>query len=271
MTELPAGASRSRPGTGTALARSGPWVARIARGRSATGPAGGCEWRSWTRESRARARRWATGWSRPSPWSGEGMTGSSCPPRPPTSWATGRRVRAVISTAWCRRRISCRCASWGRTTAATGVPSPRACCGPSSRRGHRWSTSRCPRAAMRSSARSTSLRTRPTSGTSCWSQLQTMCPWRATPRSTRPSCPWRLTTSRTLPRGSTTPPRPWSSGRIGLNVDVAWRGGTRMSVTGNSFAAPHMAGYAARIRAAHPGIAPFEVKAVLAATADNAR
>ena len=40
-------------------------------------------------------------------------------------------------------------------------------------------------------------------------------------------------------------------------------------VTGNSFAAPHIAGYAARIRAAHPGITPFEVKSILAATADN--
>ena len=67
------------------------------------------------------------------------------------------------------------------------------------------------------------------------------------------------------------PAPPVEFGAYGLNVDVAWRGGTRMSVTGNSFAAPHIAGYAARIRAAHPGITPFEVKAVLAATADNAR
>jgi subtilisin family serine protease len=37
--------------------------------------------------------------------------------------------------------------------------------------------------------------------------------------------------------------------------------------TGNSFAAPHIAGYAARIRAAHPGATPFEVKTILAATA----
>jgi len=63
---------------------------------------------------------------------------------------------------------------------------------------------------------------------------------------------------------------PVEFGAYGLNVDVAWRGGTRMVVTGNSFAAPHIAGYAARIRAAHPGITPFETKAILAATADNA-
>jgi len=66
------------------------------------------------------------------------------------------------------------------------------------------------------------------------------------------------------------PEPPVEFGAYGLNVDVAWRGGTRMVVTGNSFAAPHIAGFAARIRAAHPGISPFETKAILAATADNA-
>jgi subtilisin len=67
------------------------------------------------------------------------------------------------------------------------------------------------------------------------------------------------------------PAPPVEFGAYGLNVDVAWRGGTRMVVTGNSFAAPHIAGYATRIRAAHPGITPFETKAILAATADSAR
>jgi subtilisin len=56
----------------------------------------------------------------------------------------------------------------------------------------------------------------------------------------------------------------------GLDVDVAWRRGSRIVATGNSFAAPHIAAYAARIRAAHPLATPFEVKAILAATADNA-
>ena len=67
------------------------------------------------------------------------------------------------------------------------------------------------------------------------------------------------------------PAPPVEFGAYGLNVDVAWRGGTRMVVTGNSFAAPHIAGYAARIRGAHPGLTPFETKSILAATADNAR
>jgi subtilisin family serine protease len=66
------------------------------------------------------------------------------------------------------------------------------------------------------------------------------------------------------------PQPPVEFGAHGLDVDVAWRGGTRMTVTGNSFAAPHVTGYAARIRAAHPGITPFEVKSILAATADSA-
>jgi subtilisin len=57
----------------------------------------------------------------------------------------------------------------------------------------------------------------------------------------------------------------------GVDVEVAWLGGGRLIVTGNSFAAPHIAAYAARIRAAHPGITPFETKAILAGTATNAR
>jgi subtilisin family serine protease len=67
------------------------------------------------------------------------------------------------------------------------------------------------------------------------------------------------------------PEPPVEFGAFGLNVDVAWRGGGRLVVTGNSFAAPHIAGFATRIRAAHPGLTPFETKAILAATADNAR
>ena len=63
------------------------------------------------------------------------------------------------------------------------------------------------------------------------------------------------------------PAPPVEFGAYGLDVDVAWRDGGRIAATGNSFAAPHIAGLAALIRAKHPGITPFEVKAVLAATA----
>ena len=40
--------------------------------------------------------------------------------------------------------------------------------------------------------------------------------------------------------------------------------------TGNSFAAPHMAGIATLIRQKHPQASPFEVKAILAATSNGA-
>jgi subtilisin family serine protease len=63
------------------------------------------------------------------------------------------------------------------------------------------------------------------------------------------------------------PDPPVEFGAHGVDVEVAWRDGGRMVATGNSFAAPHVAGYAALVRAAHPQASPFEVKAILAATA----
>jgi subtilisin family serine protease len=63
------------------------------------------------------------------------------------------------------------------------------------------------------------------------------------------------------------PDPPVEFGAHGLDVEVAWRGGTRIRATGNSFAAPHLAGRAALIRSRHPAASPFEVKTMLAATA----
>ena len=57
----------------------------------------------------------------------------------------------------------------------------------------------------------------------------------------------------------------------GIDVDLAWLGGTRISGTGNSYAAPHISGIAALIRAKHPELRPFQVKTVLWATAANVR
>ena len=57
----------------------------------------------------------------------------------------------------------------------------------------------------------------------------------------------------------------------GIDVDVAWKGGTRMTGTGNSYAAPHIAGIAALIKSKHPDLRPFQVKTVLWATAANVR
>ena len=56
-------------------------------------------------------------------------------------------------------------------------------------------------------------------------------------------------------------------GAFGVDVDVAWRDGGRIRATGNSFAAPHLAGQAARLRSRYPDASPFEIKALLAATA----
>lgn len=63
------------------------------------------------------------------------------------------------------------------------------------------------------------------------------------------------------------PSPPVEFGAYGVEVDVAWRGGGRIRATGNSFAAPHLAGQAARLRSRYPSATPFEIKALLAATA----
>jgi subtilisin family serine protease len=57
----------------------------------------------------------------------------------------------------------------------------------------------------------------------------------------------------------------------GVDVDVAWKGGGRMQGTGNSYAAPHLAGIAALIRSKHPELRPFQLKTVMWATAANVR
>ena len=67
------------------------------------------------------------------------------------------------------------------------------------------------------------------------------------------------------------PRPPVEFGAWGVDVPVAWRGGSTIIATGNSFAAPHIAGLVAKIRARHPNATPFEVKALLAAGAANAR
>jgi subtilisin family serine protease len=65
------------------------------------------------------------------------------------------------------------------------------------------------------------------------------------------------------------PHPPVEFGAFGVDVDVAWRDGGRIRATGNSFAAPHLAGQAARLRSRHPAATPFEVKTLLAATASR--
>jgi subtilisin family serine protease len=64
---------------------------------------------------------------------------------------------------------------------------------------------------------------------------------------------------------------PADFGAPGLDVSAAWLDGGRLTVTGNSFAAPWVAGLAARIVARHPELRPYEVKAVLRNLAANAK
>jgi len=57
----------------------------------------------------------------------------------------------------------------------------------------------------------------------------------------------------------------------GVDVETAWSNGGTAVNTGNSFAAPHIAGMAALILAKHPQLTPFQLKTVLYYTAKNVR
>jgi subtilisin len=55
----------------------------------------------------------------------------------------------------------------------------------------------------------------------------------------------------------------------GLDIEVAWLGGTQIRATGNSFATPHMSGICALVLAKHRELTPFQLKSVLQLTASN--
>jgi subtilisin family serine protease len=55
----------------------------------------------------------------------------------------------------------------------------------------------------------------------------------------------------------------------GIDVEVAWLGGTRIVAAGNSFATAHVTGICALILAKHPGLTPFQLKTILHETASN--
>jgi subtilisin family serine protease len=57
----------------------------------------------------------------------------------------------------------------------------------------------------------------------------------------------------------------------GVNLDVAWLGGSTLRVTGNSFATPHVSGFCALVRGKHPELTPFQLKNVLHLISDNVR
>ena len=55
----------------------------------------------------------------------------------------------------------------------------------------------------------------------------------------------------------------------GVNLELAWLGGSTIRATGNSFAAPHMAGIAALVMSKHGRLRPFELKTALRAAGSN--
>ena len=55
----------------------------------------------------------------------------------------------------------------------------------------------------------------------------------------------------------------------GVNVQVPWIGGRSLTVSGNSFATPHLAAICALILAKHRELTPFQLKSVLYLTATN--
>jgi subtilisin len=57
----------------------------------------------------------------------------------------------------------------------------------------------------------------------------------------------------------------------GVDVEVAWPGGSSMRCTGNSFAAPHVSALCALALAKHPGLTPFQLKSLLYLAAANAQ
>ncbi|MFN2190490.1 MAG: S8 family serine peptidase [Candidatus Promineifilaceae bacterium] len=67
------------------------------------------------------------------------------------------------------------------------------------------------------------------------------------------------------------PDPPVEFGAPGFDVKVAWSNGSTMLATGNSYAAPHIAGLVALISAKHPNLTPFQIKAILYACANNVK
>jgi subtilisin len=66
------------------------------------------------------------------------------------------------------------------------------------------------------------------------------------------------------------PAPPVEFGAPGIDIEVPWLGRSTIRATGNSFAAPHIAGLVARILGKHPGLTPFQVKTILLSLASNA-
>ena len=66
------------------------------------------------------------------------------------------------------------------------------------------------------------------------------------------------------------PAPPVEFGAPGIGVTVPWLNGGSIVTTGNSYAAPHVAGLVARLLSKHPTLTPYEVKTVLRHVSRNA-
>lgn len=65
------------------------------------------------------------------------------------------------------------------------------------------------------------------------------------------------------------PAPPVEFGAPGIELELAWKDGSTLVASGNSFAAPHIAGLITRILSKHPGLTPFQMKTILQALASN--
>ena len=91
------------------------------------------------------------------------------------------------------------------------------------------------------------------------------------------SYPWRFSSVISVGSHEGTDSREWYANpeppveffARGIDVDVAWAGGSTLRCTGNSFAAPHIAGLSALVLSKHRGLTPFQLKSVLYLTAAN--
>ncbi|WP_024447147.1 S8 family serine peptidase [Mycolicibacterium iranicum] len=59
------------------------------------------------------------------------------------------------------------------------------------------------------------------------------------------------------------PNPPVEFGALGIDVNLAWLDHKRRTMTGNSYASPHMAGVVAKILGKHPGLTVFQLKTIL--------
>ncbi len=101
------------------------------------------------------------------------------------------------------------------------------------------------------------------------SARRTTCRRRAIRPCSHRSSRWQRTAEPDPWRIYYNPAPPVEFGAWGVDVPIAWKDGGATVATGNSFAAPHVAGLAALILSKHPGLSPFEVKGILASVADN--